>query len=129
MKNIASTKSALILGATIGASLALFGISGANAQETSSVLAPTATTVCTPVNTGVFDARVHVRCSVAVSGIFYFAAPTSNNNRAARVLAVLSTAMAASHDLRIYYDPTDTSGIAIGCAASDCRLIQSVELL
>lgn len=129
MKSIASTRSAFIIGATVCASLGLFGMSGANAQQPNAATLPAATTVCTPVNVGVFDTRIHVRCSTAVSGILYFAAPTSNNNRAARLLAILSTAVAASHNLTIYYDPADTSGSSIGCQTSDCRLIQSVELL
>jgi hypothetical protein len=129
MKRIASKKSTFIPGAAASMVLALFGMSAANAQQPSSATVPAATTVCTPVNVGVFDARIHVRCSVAVSGIIYFAAPTSNNNRAARLLAILSMAIAASHNLTIYYDPADTSGSAVGCQTSDCRLIQSVELL
>ncbi|HET9033381.1 MAG TPA: hypothetical protein VFN25_10800 [Dokdonella sp.] len=129
MKSIAKTKSTFIHGAIVCASLAFFGLSGANAQQPDSATSPAATTVCTPVNAGVFDTRIHVRCSTAVSGIIYFAAPTSNNNRAARLLAILTTAVASSHNLVIYYDPADTSGTSIGCNASDCRLIQSVELL
>ncbi len=129
MKSIENTKSTFFLATAISASMAFCAATSAYAQELSSPPAPTDTTVCTPVNVGVFDARVHVRCSVGVSGVFYFAASTSNNNRAARILAMLSTAVAASHDVRIYYDPADTSGTSIGCAASDCRLIQSVELL
>lgn len=129
MTSIKNTRTSLILATAIVASMAIGTASGAHAQVTSSPTEPFATSTCTPVNAGVFDTRIHVRCSVAVSGIVYFAAPTSNNNRAARILAILSTAVAASHDLRIYYDPADTSGASIGCAASDCRLIQSVELL
>lgn len=128
MKSIAATKIALIFGATTFASLGLFGLSGAAAQQTNSAPVPSATTVCTPVGVAVFDNRIHVRCSTPVSGILYFAAPTSNNNRAARLLALASTAVAASHNINIFYDPADTSGTAIGCQASDCRLIQSLEL-
>ena len=129
MTSIKNTSTPLILAAAIVASMAMGAAPSALAQDVTSPTEPMATAICTPVNAGVFDTRIHVRCSVAVSGIFYFAAPTSNNNRAARILAMLSTAVAASHDLRIYYDPADTSGASIGCAASDCRLIQSVELL
>lgn len=95
-------------------------------KSTQSVLA---TMICTPIASAAFDTRVHVRCSVGVAGIIYFALATSDANRAARALALFSTAQAAGRDLRIYYDPANTSGVAIGCAASDCRLADGVELL
>jgi hypothetical protein len=98
----------------------------AYAKNTQAVLA---TMICTPIASAAFDTRVHVRCSVGVSGIIYFALATSDANRAARALALFSTAHAAGRDLRIYYDPANTGGVAIGCAASDCRLADGVELL
>lgn len=87
------------------------------------------TTLCTPINAGVFGSRVHVRCSVAVNGILYFSVSTADANAAARVLAAFSTAVAAGRDLRIYFDPADTSGTAFGCQAADCRKATGVELL
>lgn len=101
---------------------------GCVTSAAASPLDTAATTLCTPIAVAHFDARVHVRCSVPVSGIVYFAVPTSNNNRAARVLALLGTALAAGRDITIFYDPADTSGTAVGCAATDCRLIQAVEI-
>lgn len=90
---------------------------------------PKATAICTPVSVASFSSRVHVRCSVAVSGILYFAQSTADSGAAARTQALLMTAMAAGRDLRIYYEPTDLSGSAIGCQNADCRLIQAAELL
>lgn len=88
-----------------------------------------ANTICTPVVVGEFNNRIHVRCSVAVAGIVYFAVATSDANRAARNLALWSTALVTGRDLRIYYDPANTSGTSIGCAAVDCRLADWSELL
>ena len=88
-----------------------------------------ATTICTPSTVAEFPSRVHIRCTTAVSGILYFAVSTSNVNRAAHALALFSTALASGHDLRIYYDPANTSGTAIGCLAADCRLADGVEML
>ena len=87
------------------------------------------TTLCTPIVVGEFNNRIHVRCSVPVSGIVYFAVATSDANRAARHLALWSTALVTGRDLRIYYDPANTSGVSIGCGASDCRLADWSELL
>ena len=88
-----------------------------------------ASTICTPVAAAAFDVRVHVRCSVGVSGIYYFAVATADANRAARSLALFSTALASGHDLRIYYDPANLSGATIGCQSGDCRMADAVELL
>lgn len=115
----------------IVAAVALGSVASVSAQAPPAPASPletAVTTLCTPIGVAHFDARVHVRCSVPVSGIVYFAAPTSNNNRAARLLALLGTALAAGRDVTIYYDPADTSGTTIGCAANDCRLIQAVEI-
>ncbi|GAB4280611.1 MAG: hypothetical protein Kow0092_36210 [Deferrisomatales bacterium] len=81
---------------------------------------------CTPVNVGVFPSRVHVKCSASFSGVQFFAASTADAAHAARVLSVLSTALAAGRTVNVFYDPGDTSGAAIGCQANDCRLIQGV---
>ncbi|MBX3693427.1 hypothetical protein [Dokdonella sp.] len=83
-----------------------------------------ALTTCTPVRVALFDNRIHVRCSTPVNGIIYFAAPTQNHNRVSRQLALMSMALASGRSLVIEYDPADTSGTAIGCQASDCRLIR-----
>jgi hypothetical protein len=83
---------------------------------------------CVPVQVVVFTTapRMHVRCASAVGGIVYFAQSTSNSSLAARVLSLLTTAQVAGRTLVIRYDPADTSGAAIGCLISDCRLIQAV---
>jgi hypothetical protein len=64
-----------------------------------------------------------------VGGIQYFALSTANAAHAARVLSVLSTAHAAGRQLSILYEPSDTSGTAIGCLETDCRLILAAAFL
>ncbi len=97
-------------------------------QMPASASSSTATwTTCTPQAVAVFAERVHVRCVESVGGIVYFAAPTSNNSHAARILSVLTAAHASGGTLQILYDPADTSGADIGCNANDCRLILGVE--
>jgi hypothetical protein len=89
-------------------------------------LATAVWTSCTPVGVVAYARRVHVQCSAPVSGVSYFAASTADPSNAARVLSLISTAQVAGRTLSILYDPADTSGTAIGCQASDCRLIQAV---
>lgn len=113
----------LLVGAAVPPSVSAQGTS---TYGSNSVLA---VTTCTPVSSASFDNRVHVRCSAAVSGILYFAVATSDANRAARALALFSTAQSLGRDLRIFYDPANTSGSALGCLVSDCRLADGVELL
>jgi len=81
---------------------------------------------CTPSNTAVFSSRVHVKCVESVAGIQYFAASTDDDAHVARVLSVISTATVAGRPMFIFFDPSDTSGSAIGCQVSDCRLIQGI---
>lgn len=81
---------------------------------------------CTPSNTAVFATRVHVKCVESVAGIQYFAAPTDDDAHVARILSVISTATVAGRPMFIFFDPSDTSGSAIGCQISDCRLIQGI---
>jgi hypothetical protein len=87
--------------------------------------APTWTS-CTPVQIVTYTSRVHVRCAAAVGGITFFATSTENAANAARMLSVITSAQIAGRTLTILYDPADMSGAAIGCLASDCRLIQAV---
>jgi hypothetical protein len=122
--------------AAIGATLAVAAAAGSVATLTlvhsgSAVAASSATSQdisCVPVQVVVFTTapRMHVRCASAVGGIVYFAQSTSNSALASRVLAVLTTAQVAGRTLVIRYNPADTSGAAIGCLVSDCRLIQAV---
>ena len=84
---------------------------------------------CTPTGVAAMTSRIHVRCSAAApGGIVFFAVPTSDANRAARMLAMFQTALAAGRGLTIFYDPADSSGVAYGCAASDCRHTTGAEL-
>ena len=83
---------------------------------------------CTPAAVGDFQIRIHVRCSTAVDGIVYYAVATTDSNRAARVLAILSGAFLGGHQVEIYYDPADLSGSSIGCSNVDCRLLLNVEI-
>jgi len=90
--------------------------------------APAASTwvFCVPVGIVTYTTRVHVQCSAPISGVSYFAASTADAANVARVLSVIMAAQVAGRTLSILYDPADTSGTAIGCGASDCRLIQAV---
>jgi hypothetical protein len=90
---------------------------------------PTVWHTCTSVGVAVYSNRIHVECNVAASGIRFFALSTSNPHHTARILSVLSMAHVTGKQLTIEYNPTDTSGTAIGCLASDCRLIQSAAIL
>jgi hypothetical protein len=119
----------LLCAALVAGLLAVPAAAISGPEKNEDAVYPKATTICTPVNVANFSTRVHVRCSVAVSGILYFAVSTSNANNAARTLALFATALASGHDLRIYYDAANTSGTAIGCQAGDCRIADAVEML
>ena len=86
-------------------------------------------TVCTPVNVAAYGSRIHVKCAEIVGGIQYFAASTANAANAARLLSVLNTAHVAGRQLDILYEPSDTSGVAIGCAENDCRILLAAAIL
>ncbi len=81
---------------------------------------------CVPINVTTYPLRMHVQCQAPISGISYFAASTADTASAARILSILTTAQVAGRTLNVLYDPADTSGTAIGCPSSDCRLIQAV---
>jgi hypothetical protein len=84
--------------------------------------------LCTPDYVGEFIDRVHVHCTTAAdSTIHWFATPTSDSKRAARVYSTLLTAIAAGKNVRIYYD--NISGAAFGCSYSDCRPIKYIEIV
>jgi hypothetical protein len=83
---------------------------------------------CTPIQVMDLGARIHVRCSAAVSGISYFALPTTDAPRAARTLSLMTSALIAGRNLTINYDPADQTGAAIGCQITDCRLIRAVGI-
>lgn len=99
-----------------GVLISLLSFNVAHAVETS----------CTPLNTAVFSSRVHIKCEESVAGIQYFALSTSDAAQAARVLSTISTATVAGRPVFVHYNPSDTSGAAIGCQVSDCRLIEGI---
>jgi len=105
----------------------------AQAAEVAPVVAlapdsPEATYICTPSYIGAFSNRVHVLCTLpAPTGIFYFAAPTSDSKNAARVLSIMLTAKSLGKNLQIYYDPSG-DGTAYGCQTNDCRPISAIEM-
>jgi len=89
---------------------------------------PQAVYTCTPSYVGEFIQRVHVQCTAPAEGtIYWFATPTSDSKRAARVLSVMLTARSLGKNLRIYYDSA-ASGASYGCQASDCRPINYIEM-
>jgi hypothetical protein len=88
--------------------------------------AAAADATCVPNQVAVFANRIHVRCAAAIGGVVYFALPTADAPLAARVLNILTTAQVAGRTLGINYEPSDTTGSAIGCSPSDCRLIRGV---
>jgi hypothetical protein len=84
---------------------------------------------CTPDFVGEMSNRVHVHCTVAApGGVWWFASPTSDWKRSARVFSLMLTAAAAAKNVRVYYDDT-ASGASYGCAVSDCRPITYIELV
>jgi hypothetical protein len=82
---------------------------------------------CRVAEVGVFDNRVFVHCWNPDGAIANWAYPTSQVERANRVLSVLLTAQATGRRVGILYDTTD-DGSAFGCAVATCRPIQAVSL-
>lgn len=130
--NVLVLVAALVLGMVLGPWLvgSLSGV--ALSEEVAAVPAqevePAAPTshICSISEVGVFDSRIHVKCYTggAPGGdIVYFAAPTTDTQRAARLLSLMLTADAAGKRLYIAYD-TAASGAAFNCAVSNCRPIQ-----
>jgi hypothetical protein len=85
----------------------------------------------------VFTNRVHVWCqsttavggAPALSGIYWFAFPTSNDSAAAsRFLSLFQTSAISGRYVWLEVNPTDTSGSSFGCAAGDCRRVFGAEL-
>jgi hypothetical protein len=84
---------------------------------------------CNPDFVGELINRVHVHCTSPAAGtIYWFATPTSDAKRAARVYSLMLTAIAAGKNVRIYYDST-ADGTAFGCSYSDCRPINYIEIV
>ncbi len=78
---------------------------------------------CRPNQVMVFDNRIHVECAAAVGRIKFFAFPTNDSAKSSRMLSILSTAQVAGRNVLVLFEPTDASGPAYGCLASDCRPI------
>jgi hypothetical protein len=97
------------------------------------VSAPNATFSCSVFGVGVFNTRVHVRCSngYILSGstptIFWFAYPNSDSATASRFLSAFTTAKALNIPVVLYFNPTDLSGASFGCGNADCRVIWGAE--
>jgi hypothetical protein len=83
---------------------------------------------CTPTESITGSQRIHVKCASAVGGIIFFALGVNDEAAAARALSVINTALVAGRGLTLLYDPADTNGTAIGCLASDCRMIQAIGI-
>lgn len=85
----------------------------------------------------VFTSRVHVWCqsttpvgsAPALSGISWFAIPTSPDSAAAsRFLSLFQSSAISGRYVWLQINPTDTSGSSFGCAASDCRRVYGAEM-
>ncbi len=129
--NVALLVAALLLGIVLGPWL-VGSLSGVALSEEVAVPAqevePAAPVshVCNISEVGVFDNRIHIKCYTGgpPSGdIVYFAAPTSDTQRAARLLSLMLTADAAGKRVYVAYD-TAASGVAFGCQVANCRPIQ-----
>jgi hypothetical protein len=85
----------------------------------------------------VFTNRVHVWCqsttpvagAPALTGIYYFAFPTSPDSAgASRIFSILQSAKVTGGIVWVEVNPADTSGTSFGCSSGDCRRIYGVEL-
>ncbi len=99
---------------------------GRTSGSTSQASATSTWVSCVPIEIVTYSSRVHVQCQTAISGVSYFAASSADAANVARVLSVITAAQVAGRTLSVLYDPADTSGTAIGCDASNCRLIQAI---
>jgi hypothetical protein len=90
-----------------------------------------------PNHVAVFTNRVHIWCTSttpvsgapALTGIYWFAFPTSPDSAAAsRVMSIMQSAKIIGGTVWVEVNPTDTSGSAFGCGSGDCRRIYGIEL-
>jgi hypothetical protein len=90
-----------------------------------------------PNHVGLFTNRVHIYCTSttpvagapALSGIFWFAVPTSPDSaEASRFMSLLQTSVIAGRGIWVEANPTDTSGTSFGCGSGDCRRIYGMEM-
>jgi hypothetical protein len=107
--------------------LALFVLAGTMLSAPADALT---TFVCTVNQVGTFANRVHVHCTNPYnSTIYFFAAPASDRDLAARMEAIGLVAQVTGTVARIYFDPSDTSGTTFGCQASDCQRVAGIEVV
>ena len=87
---------------------------------------------CNVVEVATLQQRMHVRCATGRNGIIYFALGTERNAAesafATRAMQIANAALVAGRPLLVRYEFTDTTGVAIGCLASDCRLIHTIYI-
>jgi hypothetical protein len=100
---------------------------------TAEVRAAPKSAACNPVESAVFENRIHVRCEHPVDGRFpYFAVPTSDPKFANRVLSVILLAQESGKVVTIDFDPLvdplDAAGSGFGCNRDNCRKILGIVL-
>ena len=85
---------------------------------------------CTVQAVATFTNRVHVACTQPYTGtsIYFFATPASDHGMASRMEALGLVAQLTGTPVRLYFDLGDTTGSSFGCAPSDCRRIQGIDL-
>jgi hypothetical protein len=130
---IAPVFSGLIPAAFLAGDQAALAQSGSPESIPADLLDPDAPNIsiytCTPDFVGELSNRVHVHCTIAApGGVYWFATPTSDSKRAARIFSLMLTAAAAAKNVRVYYDDA-ASGASYGCSISDCRPILFIELI
>ena len=123
-------RSVLIVTALAVMAIALASSTPSKAASPSANLA--AVFSCTPTGIGVFETRVHVRCSAGIGGgsvVFFAVCSTGTNSAlASRMLSAFTTARALSRPIDLYYNAGDTSGAACGCGTGDCMRIWGAEV-
>ena len=85
-----------------------------------------------PNHAGLFTTRVHIFCTSttpvggapALTGIYWFAFPTSPDSAAAsRFMSIMQSSVITGRLVWGEVNPTDSSGSSFGCAAGGCRRI------
>jgi hypothetical protein len=91
-----------------------------------------------PNHVAVFMDRVHIFCTTTTTvagapaldpAILWFTVPTSPDSAAAsRFMSLFQTSVITARPIWVFVDPVDTSGVAFGCGASNCRRIYGMEM-
>jgi hypothetical protein len=90
---------------------------------------------CTPDYVAAFSNRVHAHCAAPyvynTQNIYWFAVCSTGSGSpfASRALSIFTTAKVTGKTLRVYFEPTDTSGTNCGCDSNNCRAISGAEVL